>query len=495
VGFQRCVEACELDYIVTNQCFVKCCGINGIVTKLRTGLENPPKVLASSYRIPDGSYTSTHYPHMGKANTPYSKTVIPTEGLSEAKLPKADVIFDKLLSRDLHGFVPQPSGINSIFTSLATVVTHDIFWSDPERPSINLASSYLDMAWLYGSSEEAVKRIRDPSGGPGKINETLFSDHRLQLQPACALAIIAVFAKEHNRLCAELLKRYPERFGDKKDQDELLFQTAKAINNNIYISIILDDYLRAIRGTETIPLNTRKGGPWDPTSGNQVSIEFNFIYRWHSLISKADEKDIHDRFVESKGDRKQMRRALISQDGKTWADGQLEKAFEAAYTEPAGAFKCMNIPAIMKPFEIHGIEQARKLNLCSFNELRAHFNLPLMKSWSDFTDVKEVQDVLASLYSKPDDVEMYVGLLAEQGNNRGLDQPYTLSRLIITDALHLILNDRFLTLEANPSTLTRYGYDCAMNSDLTQLIERNTTLKFGDGAGHVLHLPKSTKTK
>lgn len=28
----------------------------------------------------------------------------------------------------------------------------------------------------------------------------------------------------------------------------------------------------------------------DPTGGNQVAIEFNFVYRWHSAIGELDAK-------------------------------------------------------------------------------------------------------------------------------------------------------------------------------------------------------------
>jgi hypothetical protein len=69
------------------------------------------------------------------------------------------------------------------------------------------------------------------------------------------------------------------------------------------MNIILGDYLRAILNLNRNPIHSdwkldprddfvdvfnREGTPVG--IGNQVSIEFNLIYRWHSAISQSDEK-------------------------------------------------------------------------------------------------------------------------------------------------------------------------------------------------------------
>ena len=69
----------------------------------------------------------------------------------------------------------------------------------------------------------------------------------------------------------------------------------------LYINIVLNDYVRTILGlnrtNDTWNLDPRVAGPNvyanDGTPkgvGNQVSLEFNLLYRWHAAISDRDDK-------------------------------------------------------------------------------------------------------------------------------------------------------------------------------------------------------------
>lgn len=103
-------------------------------------------------------------------------------------------------------------------------------------------------------------------------------------------------------LSAEDIKYAKAKFDKltaKRDND--LFQVSRLITCGLYINIVLIDYVRAIlnlnRTNSTWALDPR--GNYDtlgnmadtPTSvGNQVSVEFNLIYRWHCAMSQKDEK-------------------------------------------------------------------------------------------------------------------------------------------------------------------------------------------------------------
>ena len=69
----------------------------------------------------------------------------------------------------------------------------------------------------------------------------------------------------------------------------------------MYINIVLYDYVRTILGlnrtNDSWVLDPRVSGPNVYSSegtpmgvGNQVSCEFNLLYRWHSAISDRDDK-------------------------------------------------------------------------------------------------------------------------------------------------------------------------------------------------------------
>lgn len=106
------------------------------------------------------------------------------------------------------------------------------------------------------------------------------------------------------------------RPADCKAQQNLAFSRNQGTNTQsvtcgLYVNIILNDYLRTILNLNRNPINSdwkldpRESIPnvFDPQGtprgvGNQVSVEFNMIYRWHSAISDNDEAWANDFFAE-----------------------------------------------------------------------------------------------------------------------------------------------------------------------------------------------------
>ncbi|KAH7018578.1 putative prostaglandin G/H synthase 2/cyclooxygenase 2, pgh2/cox2 [Microdochium trichocladiopsis] len=86
---------------------------------------------------------------------------------------------------------------------------------------------------------------------------------------------------------------------DKQDND--LFNTARLITCGMYIQISIHDYLRALMGFHAydtnLTLDPRADFDQKKTSrgiGNQVTVEFNLLYRFHCAISLRDEKYIEE---------------------------------------------------------------------------------------------------------------------------------------------------------------------------------------------------------
>ncbi len=96
-------------------------------------------------------------PSLGKAGTPYARTVIPLRTMSPQALPDAGLVFDSLLKRqpnpsgsslpetDADGFAPHPGGLNGFFFALADLIIHTVFDTDLFDESVNRVSSYLDL--------------------------------------------------------------------------------------------------------------------------------------------------------------------------------------------------------------------------------------------------------------------------------------------------------------------------------------------------------------
>ncbi|GAA5911851.1 uncharacterized protein JCM6883_001290, partial [Sporobolomyces salmoneus] len=105
-----------------------------------------PYVGKSKYRSADGSGNNFFNTRLGAAGEPYARTAVP-EHCQPQDLPDNGTVWDTLMKRDK--FVPHPSGISSLLFAFATCITHSCFNTNRVDPTINDASSYLDLSPLY----------------------------------------------------------------------------------------------------------------------------------------------------------------------------------------------------------------------------------------------------------------------------------------------------------------------------------------------------------
>ncbi|KAG8894697.1 hypothetical protein FRB99_001047 [Tulasnella sp. 403] len=120
----------------------------------------------------------------------------------------------------------------------------------------------------------------------------------------------------------------------------------------------------------------------------------------------------------------------------------------------------------MKVVEMIGIEQARSWGVCTLNEFRQYLGLKEYDSFEEWNPDPEIANAARALYGHIDNLELYVGMQAEEakvpGEGAGLCPGYTISRAILGDAVALTRGDRFFTHDFNPYNLTAWGYqDCA----------------------------------
>lgn len=213
--------------------------------------------------------------------------------------------------------------------------------------------------------------------------------------------------------------------------------------------------------------------------GNQVSAEFNLLYRFHSTISLRDEKWLNEflqnlfpdlkkpfdqltpaefvqglfRFEQSipkDPERREFGEIKRGTDGR-FNDADLVKILKESIEDPAGLFGARMVPKALKMVEIAGILTARSWQLASLNECRAFFGLKKHDTFEDINPNPEVADLLRKFYHHPDMVEMYPGLFLEDGKPRmdpgcGGCPPYTVGRAVFSDAITLVRSDRFYTL-------------------------------------------------
>lgn len=496
---------------------------NGFLTTLWDDLQHPPQMLLSPdfvYRQPDGSKNNYAVPHIGAANMPYARTVAP-KTLRAGAMPDPGTLFDTVMARKNQEGTDHPNKISSVLFYLASIIIHDVFKTSHKDPNISETSSYLDLAPLYGSTWEDQKLMRTMKDG--KLKPDCFSETRLLSFPPGVGALLIMFNRYHNYVVEQLAsinedgrftenKKHPdvERYGEninKRDDD--LFQTGRLITCGLYVNIILIDYVRTIlnlnRTDSNWQLNPRVDIPSGPSpgTGNQVSCEFNLVYRWHSAVSKRDDEWTQALFREMFPNLKPADTAswdgimklvgkLASDEKKKDESRPEQRSFPALKAEKLtrvadGPFKgnykdndiakilvegiedCANasgpqqVPTVMKTIEILGIMQARKWNCATLNEFRKHFDLEPHRTFESITENTEVAEALKHLYNTPDNVELYPGLVVEDAKKpmlpgSGLCAPYTVTRGVLSDAVALVRGDRFYTTSYTPEALTNWGY-------------------------------------
>ncbi|KAK1765407.1 heme peroxidase [Phialemonium atrogriseum] len=200
------------------------------------------------------------------------------------------------------------------------------------RENLNMATAWMDVSVLYGSTEEVAKRLRSFKGGklleqmlttrgakvpraylpfntmgvptrtrPGVDPTKLFAggDPRTN-EDWIMLAVHTLFLREHNRLCDILAGQHPEY------DDERLYQTVRLIVSakfqligNVYqMAYWADDMpwptddgfplFRAIHGEGFLDINPANTYPWPLVTKNgkptTISAEMAVVYRFHDFI-------------------------------------------------------------------------------------------------------------------------------------------------------------------------------------------------------------------
>jgi hypothetical protein len=166
---------------------------NKFITMLYDDLPHPPATIAgptAKHRRHDGGGNNPWNPEMGKAGSPYSRSVPPLQPKGP-NLPDPELVYEQLLRRK-GPFRPHPSGLNRMFFSFATIVIHECFQTNRENQWINDTSSYVDLSTLYGNTEKEQKRVRTYVNG--RIYPDSIASERIMMMPPGVIAVLLMYA-------------------------------------------------------------------------------------------------------------------------------------------------------------------------------------------------------------------------------------------------------------------------------------------------------------
>lgn len=271
-----------------------------------------------------------------------------------------------------------------------------------------------------------------------------------------------IFLREHNRVAAVLEAEHPDW------DDDRLFETTRNILIVELLKIVIEDYIQHI-GPETVPIElvpfAAEKKPWNRT--NWIAIEFDLLYRWHSLPPDAIGDITPNEFL---------------------ANNQLvlDRGIEALVTlcsrTAAGRIGLRNTPSYLMDPPQPGVPSVqarttalmRKARLQPFNEYRKAFGLRPLRCFDELTADPELQRRLAELYGGIENLEWYVGLFAEDHPPQMM-MGELLGTMVGYDAFTQALTNPLLARNVfNANTFTQTGLDIiAETHRLQQLFDRN----------------------
>ncbi|KAH7890809.1 heme peroxidase [Phlebopus sp. FC_14] len=481
-----------------------------VIKTLYNDLAHPPATFLGpeyAFRTADGSNNNPDQPDLGKAGTPYARSVQQANPLPTNQMPDAGLVFDTLLRRD--EFRKHPAGLSSLMFSFAALVIHSVFRTDHKNVNINMTSGYVDLAPLYGNDQATQDKVRIKDGR-GLLHPDVFAEDRLLLLPPAVCVLLVLFNRNHNYIARRLLEinergtwvdpsKHSLNSEKLMKQEEEIFQITRLCNCAWFAAVVFSDYFSAILGL------VRQGSSWslepfgefrenhqlfERGRGNACSVEFNCLYRWHATTSLEDEEWIRMQFekifpgkdLDTLTVREFYQTAaaleasepgvehwtfgnLQRQENGYFKDSDLAKLLQDATSHHAAAFGARGTPAIMRLHEIMGIESNRAWGVCSLNDFRKFLGLKTYTSFSEWNPNPEVAEAAEKLYGHIDNLELYVGLQAEDTKpvieGAGLCPGYTISRSILSDAIALTRGDRFYTEDFTPYNMTAWGFaDC-----------------------------------
>ena len=377
-----------------------------------------------------------------------------------------------------------PGGTGEVTISLNRTI-YDETAGDSEtdpRQQINVITAYLDGSMVYGSDAETATSLRTFEGGRLATSEGdllplaesgFFEAGDIRANENVALtAMHTLWVREHNRLADQIVDSDPTL------SDERIYQRARAMVIAELQAITYNEFLPALLGIDA--LSEYRG--YDPTVNASIANIFSTAsYRFgHSMLSSellrldaegnvADEgnlslveaffspQEIIDHGIDS------LLMGAATQRAQEVDNQVIDDVRNFLFGPPgAGGFDLASL----------NIQRGRDHGLADYNQARVDMGLESVTSFDQITSDSELAAALETLYGSVDNIDAWVGALAEDhlaGSSLG-----ELNRTVIIDQFERIrAGDRFWYQNLYSGEMLAE----IENTTLADVIARNTELE------------------
>jgi hypothetical protein len=378
--------------------------------------------------------------------------------------------------------------------------------ADNPRQQLDEITAWIDASNVYGSDSERAAALRTldgtgrlavsdgnllpfnvdgfPNAGGPSASLFLAGDVRANEQVGLT-AMHTLFVREHNRLAAQIAGQNPQLNGDQ------VYQRARQIVGALIQKITYDEFLPALLG----PRALRPYNGYHPTVDASIANLFSTAaYRFgHSALSPtilrvnrqgheiaAGHLPLQSAFfapqkIIDEGGIAPILRGLARQACQAVDPFVVDDLRNFLFGPPgAGGFDLVSL----------NIQRGRDHGLPSYNETRRALGLDAAADFADISSNPQIQQRLAAAYDDVEQVDLWVGGLAED----------PLPRALVGELVFVIVRDQFEALRDGD----RLWYQRVLppqvlreveSTKLADVIRRNTGIR-GEIQDDVFHLPR-----
>ncbi len=293
------------------------------------------------------------------------------------------------------------------------------------RQQVNSITSYLDASMVYGSDAVTAAALRSFVGGRVLVTTHatgdllpldggffLAGDPRVNEQVGLT-SVHTLFVREHNRWADLIAAEHPEW------NDEQIYQRARKVVGAEIQSITFNEWLPALLGEGTVPAYGGYDEDVDCTVANEFAAALFRV--GHTMLSPTLLRLSDDGQVIPAGNL--ALRDAFFQPQRIMDEGGIDpllKGLASQVMQEIDAHVVEDVRSFLFTIETGGIDlpslniqRGRDHGLPDYNTVRAAYGLAPVASFSAITSDAAVAANLEAVYVDVDDIDVWVGALAE----------------------------------------------------------------------------------